>query len=341
MQKNYPHIDEALLWQYCSGSLSEEEKLQIGEWVDQSPEHEKQLREVQQLYEASSAETPTFDVDKAWQKVGSHLEASKELSLPQKVKRSRYYSIAMAAAAMIVLFVSIQFLNSYFTEQAKDLTIEVIAKNSTKEIMLPDSSVVTLKPGAQLLYQKNFGSTKRNLSLFGDAYFEVTKNPSLPFRVEGTMATVEVLGTQFYFDQSVIDETQVTVTEGKVSFTPKENKEEKSEEKKKVVLEAGDKGLFNRKMGKLEKTINKDPNFLAWKTGILQFERTKLQEVIKQIEDVYGVTISLSQEQIGNCSLTARFDNQTVDQVFETLSLTFNIQIQKDGKTYRLDGEGC
>lgn len=51
--------------------------------------------------------------------------------------------------------------------------------------------------------------------------------------------------------------------------------------------------------------------------------------------------ITLKKSEIEQCALTARFDNQTIEQIMQTLSLTLNLQIEKDGKIYQLDGSGC
>ena len=341
MSKEFNHIDEVLLWQYFQGDLTQEENSAVEEWKNLSVQNLKQFEDTQKLFELTQVKTEevNFDADLAWQKVSSKINAPKKDETPViSIEKANptYKSLYWAAAVFIGLILSVNLINSLFFNVE---TIQVFAENTSKEVSLPDGTIITLKPNSSISYQSTFNQKTRKVALVGDAYFDVERNEKLPFVIDGTNAQIKVLGTEFLVDQTGGEKTEVIVNEGSVQLSSNE-KDEKGEEKK-VVLKAGEKGIFNKADKKLIKEINNDPNFIAWKTKILQFDKVNLTEVIKKIEEVYEVKITLKKSEIEQCALTARFDNQTIEQIMQTLSLTLNLQIEKDGKIYQLDGSGC
>lgn len=352
MSKKDQNINEALLWQYLEGDVSTAQKVAVEAWLEESAENKKQFDDTKKLFELTQikVDEASFDADVAWNKVASKISTSKknestedEKIIPLNQPKTSHKTLWWAAAAFIGILLTVNVLNNLFTPD----WVTITAENQVKEITLDDGTVVSLKPGGELKYLENFNKKSREVKLSGDAFFDVAKNKQLPFSIEANDVNVTVLGTEFLVIQSAGEATEVVVQEGKVKMEPKTNNEKdakgepEKEESTAVVPEAGDKGIFNRAEKKLLKEINNDPNYLAWKTKILQFNKADLQEVIKKIEEVYEVKITFSKQEIQQCALTARFDNQSIDEIMQTLSLTLNLQIEKDGKVYTLDGEGC
>jgi transmembrane sensor len=87
-------------------------------------------------------------------------------------------------------------------------------------VILPDSSKVYLNAASSLRFPTAFAGTSRQVSLTGEAYFEVSHNKNKPFRVTSAGQTVKVLGTHFdinsYADEHTI---KTTLLEGSVNVT--------------------------------------------------------------------------------------------------------------------------
>jgi len=84
----------------------------------------------------------------------------------------------------------------------------------------------------------------------------------------------------------------------------------------------------------LLKTINQDPNFLAWKTRNLIFKATSLSEVIGNLEKVYKVNIRLADPKLNKRLLTVQFNNDPLDFVLKVIETTLKIEVQEVNGQY-------
>jgi len=143
------------------------------------------------------------------------------------------------------------------------------------------------------------------------------------------------LGTSFnikaYPDQK---EIIVTVNNGQVQFYLK------SADKAKIFLTAGEAGKFSSANRTFTKSINSNLNYASWETGIITFDKTKLSDALEVIQKQYNVNISFENNALGNCRITATFDNQSLDSILKMLEISFDIRVVNDG-TITLIGNGC
>jgi ferric-dicitrate binding protein FerR (iron transport regulator) len=82
-------------------------------------------------------------------------------------------------------------------------------------------------------------------------------------------------------------------------------------------------------------------NFLAWKTGVLTFRNTPVQEVVATLAAHYHRDIRLQNPALGRCHFTGTFEQQPFDKVMQTLSLTFDAPAATQAGTTTLQGGGC
>jgi hypothetical protein len=151
-------------------------------------------------------------------------------------------------------------------------------------LILADGTKVWLNAGTSLRYPTSFKGPQREVELTGEAYFEVTTNPSQPFVVKvQDGAAVKVLGTHFnimsYKDEGFV---KTTLAEGSVQL-------EKGFVKK--VLLPGQGGVMPS--GENTIVVNKADvdQDLAWKNGYFQFNKTDLQTILRQISRWYDLDI--------------------------------------------------
>lgn len=152
------------------------------------------------------------------------------------------------------------------------------------QLVLPDGSKVWLNAASSIRYPTVFTGKERKVEITGEAYFEVAKNKTLPFRVQVNDGTeIEVLGTHFNINSYTNEETiNTTLLEGSVQVRNKEGK---------IILKPGQQA----KVAGTEKIKILDEvdieKVMAWKNGVFNFNDASLQEVMRQLERWYDIEV--------------------------------------------------
>ena len=96
-----------------------------------------------------------------------------------------------------------------------------------------------------------------------------------------------------------------------------------------IELSTGEYGIYNEDIRDISKLAIINPNYVAWKTGVLIFNDTPLVEVLNTISDVFNVNImnELKQEELSTLYLTAKFNNKSVNDIAGIIGYTLNINI--------------
>ena len=121
-------------------------------------------------------------------------------SLRRKIRRRRPLRrlwLRISAAAAVLALVSTLVLHLLPAERPEQLFTVEAPQGTHSRISLPDGTQVWLNAGSALSYGSSFNETSREVSLSGEAYFEVARHAALPFRVEARGCTFTVLGTKF------------------------------------------------------------------------------------------------------------------------------------------------
>lgn len=275
-----------------------------------------------------------YPVEQAWGKVESriHNRISSGNTIIRKLISNPMYRFAAAILIAAVLLVS--GYEVFYNPSATEVMLELTTANKVlNTFTLPDGTLVTLNSDTKVFYPKKFGRKTREISIEGEAFFEVKPNKNKPFIIHAGKAQIKVVGTSF--SVSAYPETklvEVIVQTGKVQVMNKMAETLQTEE---LILTPGDKGTLVYESKTLQKTTNQDPNFLAWKTHNLIFKATSLREVIENLEKVYKVNISLADPKLNELLLTAQFNNYPLDFILKVIETTFKIEAQEiDGQYF-------
>ncbi|MFY9150391.1 MAG: FecR domain-containing protein [Prolixibacteraceae bacterium] len=276
-----------------------------------------------------------FTADAAWKNIESRIHPT---SVPnqtrtRKLMTSPFFRMAAAAVFAAVLLISGYGLFYNRIEAGKMMEI-TSAGEVLNTFTLPDGTLVSLNSDTRLKYPKHFGKNTREVSIEGEAFFEVKPNKNKPFIIHAGKAQVKVLGTSF--NVSAYPETkmvEVIVATGEVQVM---NKTDQTIQTNELILNPGDKGTLVYSSNSLLKTTNQDPNFLSWKTHKLIFKATSLDEVVRNLEKVYKVNISLADTKLNGLLLTAQFNDYPLDFILQVIETTFNIETQKVNGHYIL-----
>ncbi|OQP61127.1 hypothetical protein A3860_05255 [Niastella vici] len=163
-------------------------------------------------------------------------------------------------------------------------------KGRQYQLQLPDGSKVWLNAASSITYPTAFTGKERSVILTGEAYFEVAKDKSKPFRVNvNNQSQVEVLGTHFNINSYGDDgKIKTTLLEGSVKVISYEGK---------VVIKPGQQAQVSsapqpgNKKGIAVNTNVDLEMVMAWKNGSFQFDRTPLSQVLNQLSRWYDVQV--------------------------------------------------
>ena len=261
----------------------------------------------------------------AWENVSQKTIKLKRRTLPLQM-------FLRIAAIVVITFVLGILAYSYFQPRNIDSQIQLIANNeSVNTYELPDGTKVSLNSGAKLFYPKKFKGDTREVSIEGEAFFDVKPDPTKPFIINAGKAQIKVLGTSFNVNAYPdADKVEVIVKTGKVQVTRKLSNISTTEE---LILNPGDKGTLLIANNALLKSKNEDANFLAWKTHDLVFRETSLSDVIATLEKVYKTDIDIADEKLGNLRLTGQYNDYPIDFIMEVIASTLQVKVEKtDGK---------
>lgn len=243
------------------------------------------------------------------------------------------YPVATLSAAASVLFVLGSFW-FYFTSRqspsvaagsARDAGSGMIVKLNespvAETVQLNDGSTVTLQPHSSLTYPAAFDGNIRVVTLDGEAFFDVVKNPDKPFLVHFNKLVVKVLGTSFTirsFDSE--EKLLVTVKTGKVSVFDNEEltktRKESNPSLKGIVLTANQEIYYKKDEKQFEKSLIANPVIVdsSMKEEDFVFDETPLSEVFKKFERAYGIPIIVDENQIRDCTLTAFMADESLPE---------------------------
>lgn len=326
------HINWELLAKYLCEEASDSERQEVEAWAGQSGTNPANLKKSRELMQKATLwyETGHFDKEAAWNNIRGRIDTSAPVIRMQRSPEKRIFlPRLMRVAASLLLAVTLGTAGYFigFRQHKPAVYTEVITNDRqvVAGITLPDGSVVTLNRNSALTYPRTFSGNIREVSITGEAFFEVSPDAERPFVIQAGSARIRVLGTSFnvcaYPEAESVD---VIVATGKVQVTCKDKPETNG---CKLILTPGERGTLSNKDLTLVKSANSDQNASAWKTKQLVFEDTPLAEVVSALEKVYFVNIQLADPALRDLALTANFNNQPVDFILDVIRLTFNLEL--------------
>lgn len=193
----------------------------------------------------------------------------------------------------------------------------IIPYGNQSRVVLSDHTVVWLNAGSRLVYPTRFNDKTREVLLFGEAFFEVSKDEEKPFIVKTSDVQIKVLGTQFnisaYPEDKVI---QTVVKEGSVSV--KSNNPGLFE--RDLLLKPNQMASFSR-ISKDTKVYEVDASYYSlWTKGLLSFDEIDFNRIVKKVERFYNISIGFSEPILGTIRISGKLDlKQPREEVFEYL----------------------
>ncbi|MGX5819812.1 FecR family protein [Chitinophaga lutea] len=190
-------------------------------------------------------------------------------------------------------------------------------------LRLEDGTEVSLNAGSSLRYPVRFAGSSRRVTLQGEGYFRVAKDPERPFIVDAAGMDVRAVGTEFNIN-AYTDELQVLTTLVEGAVIVKRGADS-------LRLQPGEQSRLAAGRLHLLADANID-EVIAWKDGNFYFENSTLPVILRQFARWYGVEVVIEgavdqrRQYFGMISRSA-----SLSSVLELL--------EKGGVAFRIEGK--
>ncbi|ACT94444.1 FecR domain-containing protein [Dyadobacter fermentans] len=307
------NITPELLKRYTDGQCTPAEMQAVEQWLDDPEAHAEAVTEI-----------PAEVRNEAGPRVWERLQANARQPFWM---RYRHYLSGLAAVLLLVSGL-VWHIQKVEKPAAGRIAIQTVRtqKGETRQLALPDGSVVMLAYDSELRYPAAFTDSVRRVVLIGEAQFSVKKNAKQPFIVETAAAQTRVLGTVFNVKEYPHEgSTALLVTEGKVRFINKTTTQS-------AILTAGNAGMITGKQLTTRPVSGADAE-VAWLNNALRFDDVPLAQVTRELERRYNVHIDIQTEALKNQRYTGAFKNPSLRAVLGSLSIAVGFRYEVQGES--------
>ncbi len=332
---------EALIKNYLDGQCSADEVLELLSWVAESEDNRlyfkllKDEHDIWGLTDFAMPELDEADVETALNAVNAKIDALEDATESNVVqmpwlRRNYKYVSGVAAALVVALFIGFLVKNPFNSTVTYAYNGQNVA-----EYELPDGTSVVFNSEGTISFPKYFTAKERSVDFEGSACFDVTKDEARPFVLHCGSIDVEVLGTSFLLNaDKKTDCYTVDLYTGKVLMTAFDKK---GNTLSKVEINPGERGVWNTTESELKMMTYSEVKEDELQTNhVLVFDNERLSKIVEALEYIYKVEINLS-EDCASKKLTARFsDDESIDDVLETIALVSEVTVTKEGEVYQI-----
>ena len=241
------------------------------------------------------------------------------------VHRPVWIGYAAAVALITVLLGGSLFFYQNDHKMMDGVAAEVKARytatNSINSYTLEDGTVADMNRDSELKIAKSFGGDTRPVTMEGQVFFHVAKNPKKPFIITTQGLNVTVRGTSFeVMSYEEIEDKQVTVSTGRVEVTNSQSGELLA------VLTPGMQLIYNTRTGEHElKNVNA-ADVTAWRTGKLVLHNASVAELRLRLRQYFGKVLVIEQDALredSRITSTFNYEDVTIDNVMNRICALF------------------
>jgi len=338
---------EDLLRKFNAGDLLPQEAKELAGILKEGDDNEELKRIVTSYWdraENADIDVPTSKLSDRLKAVRNNGGINKKYSFQRKV----LYTTLKYAAVVLITFGITWFAKDIKPDIAKPIALQKnvrlhpneisVLYGSKSKVTLPDGSTVNLNSGSILSYPASFDNATRNVTVQGEAYFEVKKDPSHPFYVKASGVTVRVLGTKFNVKSYPEEETvEMTLVTGKIELYASNQKI--NEKNRILALAPNEQAIFKVKKSandsiesiKLNQHVDVIP-IISWKDNRLMFKDDKFWDLAQKLERWYNVSIDIQDEKLKSMAFSGVFVKETIEQSLSALKLAapFRYKMEKN-----------
>ncbi|MCD7849580.1 MAG: FecR domain-containing protein [Parabacteroides sp.] len=294
-------MDRKVLQRFFAGTASFDEEEAVCNWVDASDKNREELIRERKYFDVLLLRNV---------KNSKKTQSVRRFGLPPVIGES-----LKIAAAISILVVSSLYIYNTVMKPAPLVALNkiVVPPGQRANITLSDGTNVWLNACSEMTYPASFTQDARNVSLKGEAYFDVSKDARHPFIVQTKSCDVKVLGTKFNVQAEEVDcEFSAALLEGSIELT------NKMKPGAKILLSPMQKAVFKNNEMIVDSILSLD-NY-RWKEGLICFEDIRFADLMKRLEKIYDIHIVVQNKRLDDykCSGKCRVSDG-VDFILQVL----------------------
>ncbi len=303
------------LEKYLSNGCSGEEFNAVIDYFT-SPEHSLNLNvQMKATWKEMDLEGETPDLKSVLHKV--HYQINR-LEVPSsRVKVILNYMVRIAAVLLMFLSVILifQIRKERLAESVKQTLSTPLASRTS--FVLPDGSVIWLNAGSSVTYPGRFTGESREVSISGEAYFDIVKANS-PFIVKTEGFSIEVLGTAFNLSAYPNESGIITLERGKVWIY--------QDGIAGRYLLPGQQAIIDQNTSEVEIRPVDTSIYTSWRENKLVFKDEPLEEVARRLERWYNIEIVFRDEALKLTRINGKIEMESFSEVLELLEITIPLK---------------
>ncbi len=333
-------IDNIILG-YLRRELTSEEEKRLDSWLEEDPSHREQLDLISEIWNVPLNYPKLVNIDDEEKKIWSRLQGgNKHIDLVRK-RPAIVTKYLLKAAAALVFFIGLGYFFWYSQNKEEGQTPTLVKEikrinppGQKSRIHLPDGSIVVLNASSQLSYRNDFNSKSRKIHLKGEAYFEVAKNPDIPFEVYTDDLVITAIGTSFNVNAFENKQTEkVALNTGKVKIECLDGKIGCEL----CYLNPRELAVYNQKTGKVNVLKYKDMDPFGWKEGKIIFHHATFEEVIEVLARWYNVEFEIHGTLKHEWDYSSTFENEVLKNILRSLKFSEKIDYKINGSKIEIN----
>ena len=310
-------MEKETLYKFFDGKASREEKEAVRIWLESSPENEQELFKEREFFDAMI------------------LSGSTKVAGMEKKSRPFYRTVLLEAIKIAAVFAITVASGTYFYKSeickiGEAMNTITVPAGQRANLTLADGTNVWLNARSEMRYPAVFTGNKREITLDGEAYFEVAKDSLNRFVVQAGDLAVEALGTSFNVKAYEEDnQAVVTLFQGKVKTSVGRDE---------AFLLPDQAVTYLKNKGQLKKsTLNDAYRACLWRNNELAFNDEALSEIAVLLNRMYNIQVVFKSEKVKALRFTGVITNNSLDNIIELISLTSPIIYTSKGDTIIID----
>lgn len=314
-----------LLHRLIAGTTTEEENRQLMEWFRQCASKEEFFMLFETAWKESPDEMPRDVQERMYRRLSGELDEKKTKTI---LLRSRFSWKVWPQIAVACIIIVLGLVNYRMNDKQKQLSTQnftVLAEKGQRAfITLPDSTKVWLNSDTKISYPADYGLKERNVTLVGEAYFEVAKNPDKRFIVEAKGMQVEALGTSFNVNAYQNDNKIIaSLFSGSVRV---------SYDRHVAILKPHESvkvDLLNRSFSRYKDESMQ--NIALWRKNEITFDGESLEEITHIMSRLYNTTICIEDESLKKVCYIGTIRNNNLENFIDIINLTTPVVYENKG----------
>ena len=326
-----------------TGEASQDELKELENMMQELPEIGFTNELIEKLWDSPLGTVPKTEISKnVWIRIQDRVLSEKNSLIgliPRIGSAKRWVAAAMvliAIASPWAIYHSFKSNPDRISNSGQKINYIQTASGSKSKIVLPDGTQVWLNASSQLSYPNgNFGSQGREVTLSGEAFFDVVKNEKNPFIIHTGTITITVKGTAFNVKAYPNEKTiETSLVRGLIEITTKQDPDRKIllKPNEKIIIPVGgipkeaklNPGVAIYTITSLHTDPAKKLAETVWLQTRLEFDNESMEDLAPKMENWFNIKIHFTDNEIKSKRFSGVVEKETLKQMVEAMQLSYH-----------------